>query len=868
MRGKHGAVFFRRWLAATALCTVQPVAVGLAAVDPGGSTLAHSGAAELGPGALIAPGGLRAIWPDQDHAGFWTAERTSATSGWSAPRHFLSVRGVVRAPVFSPDGQRFAFENLRGGQPTGGYKASRQFEWSFIGIFDFATGKLSYLDPSFARDVAPQWSEDGKQLSYWRNVEGLPARRVTSATAQAADSRSRIEAAPVAAYLGAPLVYQPVVSGDGRSFAFVAREGRARTIYFSRDGATASQIVNQGDDDGQELSDLAVSPVGDLVAYVRGGRPNADGDIANPRLLAMPPQRQLWIVETASGRRHLIGDGAEPQFSPDGKRLIWTSERGVMSADANGLIATPLLAGTASSLRFSPDGTRLAFEQSEHVIILDLASGRLIAIQRPAEANDAGPIWSPDGRQIAFRRTRGAQPPRLGDGYAGPFVAKQPWEIWTADAATGQSRMVWQASAGIGSAWYALDQDPTGTGAIADQLMWSANGSLIFMWERDGWRHLYAVPQNGGEPLLLTPGEGEVETAVLSRDRTSVLYSTNIGDLPRRHIARVSVGGGEAERLTPEATSQWAPTPMADGALAYIDAGWALPPRVVVRSAKGPAVTLPLPAIPASFRKAKLVEPRPVEFAGTDGQKAYGQLFTPALSRGCGVIFVHGGIRRQMLLGFHYMDAYSHLYELNQYLASRGCAVLSVEYRSSIMHGYAFRNAPGWGSGGASEYKDVLGAARFLKAQTQLGIDKIGIYGLSWGGYLTAQALGRNSDIFAVGFDMAGVHEFAGKGFEHGPDAFVDQWRSPLYLAAGDDDRNVDFSQSVMLAQALHQRRPDVELVEHVVPNETHDLYLTFEDLVSVYQAGSDFLLEHLASARPGAVQTERSSGAKPATRR
>jgi dipeptidyl aminopeptidase/acylaminoacyl peptidase len=772
------------------------------------------------------------------------------------------MRGLVRSAVFSPDGQKLAFENVRGGDATGAYGASRHFEWAFIGVFDFSTGRLTYLDPSFGRDAAPQWSKDGKQISYWRHMDGLPARRIEAAVPpiDEVSTRARTDAAPVAAFLGAPLVYQPAVSADGQSFAFVAREGRTRSIYFGRLGASPSRLVQYGEDDGQEISDLALSPDGTLVAYVRGGAPNSKGEIPNPRLQTSPPRRQLWVVDRSSGRQHLVGEGAEPQFAPDGKRLVWVAQRGVMSADprsiASGqLAAEPLLAGSAATLRFSPDGTRLSFERSGYIEILDLASGSLRALQKPAEANDAGPIWSPDGAQIAFRRILGPQPPRLGDGYAGEFVAKTPWEIWTADAATGQSRRVWQAAPGIGSAWYALDQDPTGTGTIADQILWSSTGSLVFMWERDGWRHLYSVPAAGGEASLLTPGDGEVETAALSRDGRSVFYSTNIGDLPRRHIARVSVSGGKPERLTPASSSQWAPTPLAEGALAYIDAGWALPPRVVVRHDNGQSATLPVPTIPASFRSARLVEPRPVEFAGTDGQTAYGQLFTPRLSRGCGVIFVHGGIRRQMLPGFHYMDAYSHLYELNQYLVSQGCAVLSVEYRSSIMRGYAFRNAPGWGSAGASEYKDVLGAASFLRAQRQLRIEKVGIYGLSWGGYLTAQALARNSDVFAAGFDMAGVHEFTGQKFQSGPSAFVDRWRSPVYLAAGDDDRNVDFNQAVMLAQALRTKRPEVELVEHVVPNETHDLYLTFDHLVSVYQAGTDFLIRHLQRPRDSSDQ-------------
>ena len=129
---------------------------------------------------------------------------------------------------------------------------------------------------------------------------------------------------------------------------------------------------------------------------------------------------------------------------------------------------------------------------------------------------------------------------------------------------------------------------------------------------------------------------------------------------------------------------------LAEGGLAYIEADWRQPPTVIVRATAGRAAASP-PVRSAN----ELVEPQPVSFNATDGAMVSGELFTPIRPNGCGVIFVHGGIKRQMLLGFHYLDTYTHTYATNQYLASRGCAVLSVEYRSSMMYGYSFRNAPG-----------------------------------------------------------------------------------------------------------------------------------------------------------------------------
>jgi prolyl oligopeptidase family protein len=194
---------------------------------------------------------------------------------------------------------------------------------------------------------------------------------------------------------------------------------------------------------------------------------------------------------------------------------------------------------------------------------------------------------------------------------------------------------------------------------------------------------------------------------------------------------------------------------------------------------------------------------RQVWIAGTQ-DVAHVELLA-AEPEGCAVIFPHGGPRRAMLPGFHYYDTYSNLYEMNQYLASHGCVVLSVDYRGGIMHGNAFR---------------------------------IGIHGLSWGGYIVALALARDSDMFKVGFDMAGTHA--------APIAEVDGWESPVMLVQGDDDRNVNFSHGVNLVQALMTRRPQVELAQRVFPNEVHDLYLTYEDLVDTYVPGAYFLLDRL----------------------
>ncbi len=863
------AVLLRATIAVATLALASPIAHAAPASATPAAHIPPSWAAPAEKlvtppsSASLSPDGLRAAWASDDRRQLLSATRSAPASDWTAPDRLLSTRGRIGRIVFAPDGRRIAYEDQRTWRDDG----TASDRWQFIAVYDLPSRRLDYLDPAFDLDADPRWSADGLSITFSRSVDGLMSRELTRPVPAFSTARWQpppqraAERFTMAAILATPYIEPPAPSGDGLSIAYLTREAESRNVYFLRVGARARRLVSYDDDDGRDLADLAVSKAGGAVAYVRGGRVNRQGDSPNPTASTEMPQQQVWIVGTANDAPRLLGSGNQPIFTPDDRYILWRSGGMVMAAALRWSnqrllgVGEPeaFLLGAHTGMRFSPDGSEVAYERGSAIEVRDLAARTTVLIPHGGNDVDLGPVWSPDGRQLAFRREPGDSPGLLrnscggGERYCGPVRSEHPWAIWTVALADLVPHRIWQAKQGVGSVYYRLDQQYS-PGQFGDELFWSDGGRIAFVWEGDGWRHLYAVPAAGGEATLLTPGDGEVETVAMSMDRRQLFYATNIGDLGRRHISSVGFEGAPPRAITSGEKSEWAPVPLAGGRLAYLGAGWADPPQLTIREAGGAVRLADLPRPAASFPGKLLVKPELVEFPGADGQKAFGQLFVPAHPNGCAIVFSHGGIRRQMLPGFHYMDAYQYLYDMNQYLAGRGCVVLSVEYRSSIMRGEAFRNAPDWGFTGNSEILDFVGAAHYLMARKDVdGSRGIGIYGLSWGGYMTAEALALHSDLFKVGFDMAGVHTSPDPvGLAHSAIGQLETWTSPVFLIQGDDDMNVNFNDGVVLARALQTRRPQVELAEQAVPGQTHEMDQTFRRLVEVYSAGSEFLLSHL----------------------
>ncbi|HZS16347.1 MAG TPA: prolyl oligopeptidase family serine peptidase, partial [Candidatus Udaeobacter sp.] len=456
-------------------------------------------------------------------------------------------------------------------------------------------------------------------------------------------------------------------------------------------------------------------------------------------------------------------------------------------------------------------------------------------------------VWSPDSKQVAFIRQPGKE-------FKRPLIPEfpRPWALWIANAETGEGRELFHGGNAM--------EDSLPLFAF-QSLQFTDAGRIIFASEKDGRNHLYSVAVTGGAPQLLTPGNFDVEEVSLSADKRTILYTSNQDDVDRRHIWRVSPAGGHPEALSRGETIEWNPVETSDGKTVLCLGSTATSPGMPYRlTSTGPDL-LTKNVLPANFPQKELVTPKQVVFKSADGLEIHGQLFTPRAQkeRGPALIFTHGGPIRQMLLGFHYMEYYHNAYAMNQYLASKGYTVLSVNYRLGIMYGRAFRQPPKSVWRGASEYQDVVAGAKFLQTLNNVDPARIGLWGGSYGGTLTALGLARNSDIFKAGVDFHGVHDWATflpmwvpENIDQAPDlkeardlafkssavAGVASWRSPVLFVHGDDDRNVPFQQTTDLVEKL--RGKNVAFEELIIPDEIHEL-LRWSDWVRVYKATAEF---------------------------
>src|SRR5262245_47253828 len=651
-------------------------------------------------------------------------------------------------------------------------------------------------------------------------------------------------------------------------------DGATRTIWAARTAGGAAWKLGEG-------TTPALSPDGRTVAYAKDG------------------QIYRYEVRLKPDTSATTSAAAKPSSTTTSAA---TKPSSVVSGFSRTQIATPWIKawGTNSSLKWSPDGSKLAFVSNrvDHSLIgvYDVRT-RLVKFLSPGVDHDSSPTWSPDGKRVAFirrpgtpfglqahqgqgsignpdgpaynplnamRAGRGGQGGRGGRGRGDAEPSRDPrpglmtasftggytLSFWVADVATGEGKEFWHNTKD--------DKDFNAINAIE----WAGADRVVFEAEPQEWVRWYSVSVANSQPAptTLTPGEGAVEQTSLSADGTYLFYATNAGDIERRHVWKVPTAGGTAEQLTKGDAIETYPAALASGDRVAVLGGGATRPFGVglVPASGGSAHYIYPDHLAAGFPMESQVVPQLVMTKAPDGLEIHNQLFLPKdLKPGekrPAIVFVHGGPVRQMLLGYHYMHFYHVAYAVNQWLASRGYIVMSINYRSGIGYGKSFRTAPNTGGRGNAEYQDVLAGGKYLQSRPDVDPNRVGIWGLSYGGVLTAQALARNSDVFKVGVDLAGVHLWGSSldpesvSYKASAISAIDTWKSPVLLVHGDDDLNVQFSQTTGLVQLLRAHNVFHELI--VFTDDTHEP-LTHQRYLYAFNRLEEFIGRFLKGAPP-----------------
>jgi dipeptidyl aminopeptidase/acylaminoacyl peptidase len=665
---------------------------------------------------------------------------------------------------------------------------------------------------------SPIWAPDGRRVAFVSERAGIANLSVADAEGDVATAH--------------PLTKFEDGQVDG---AFWSRD--ARTIYFSRRGDLWQVPVAGGEPEPVWSTPVAgtgttPSPDGTRVAFVRGSdlwvRSVADGKEAR----LAHDDKSIGGAAWAPDGAHLVFNAGTaairheeaPPYS--GAKIIYTvTER---TPGQMFVVAVPAFAASAG---FPAGGARAG----------DGAAGKPVAIGTPG--GFGGARWL-DSRRLVFDRT------------SGDFKRRT---IYVADASGGAPPRVVHED--VDEKFWSIPGDARAGPQPSPDGKW-----IAFVSDRDGWDHLYVMPAPGdraGEAVQITKGKFEAWRPSWSPDSTRLAFDANEPDRPGdRHLGVATIGADPSHAaitmMTTGHGTDIAPSWSPDGKrLVYQHTD----PRnsadlFVVGAAANAKPKRLSDSMPASMDRSELVEPELVHYPGPDGQSVPGWLFVPKgldrTSTHPAVVWIHGDGINQNYDGWHVQRNYAVYYSFHQYLLQKGYVVFAPDYRGSIGYGRAWRQGVYMDVGG-NDAKDAWMAANYLKTLRYVDTDRVGVWGLSYGGFFTLIAVTDQPRLFRAAVDVAGVVDYAMYYNDpyHGswtasrigtpeqnpkvyaqasPLSHVDRLERPLLILHGTSDVNVPYLHSVRLIDELLKRGKGDLVSFQVYPGEFH--YFTREHVL------------------------------------
>ena len=664
--------------------------------------------------------------------------------------------------------------------------------------------------------------------------------------------------------------------------AWIDYQNGTRELYMQDLPEGSRTLVNTSErDDGQPVHLVDLSPSGRLLLVTRG-HTLSDAATANPRHKTIAPTTSLELFDLERAMPGKPGvlqqevvintpryNSATALITPDEQSVIWASKGAVYSQPVAGGEVSKLFSvrGTVQSLSWAPDQHALAFtcQRNEHSLLGLFTPGRdRVKWISPGFDRDLAPVWAADSRHLAFLRFHGPE----------MDIAEQ---LFT-DFADSFSVMIMNANnKRVSPVWQGSLEEQAGFSQQYGYrpLTWLDHDRLLFSHDACGWDHIYQFSLADNLCTPLSEGSWLVQDYHASNDGRLLVLSHNRKRRQQYNLDGLDASNDQWIKLKLPADSQyWHPTAGPDSRFLMFMCGNVNSPCKLgyYDRETDTSHTLTTPDSYSHTIASDFITPQSQSLASQDSLVFHNQLFIPS---GKGpfpaLLNIHGGSWQQSLPGFHPQLDMSFQYAFCQLLAAHGFLVMDINYRGSSGFGKLFRQAPERGWDGASDYQDILAAGQWLTRHPLVDRSRIGVLGESWGGYLSALALARDSGLFRVGAVINGCHNFpremrrahwgsrmfssdegesatesiarAKIAEDCSPWGWLEHWMSPVLLIHGDDNRQIDFSESLYLAHALRCRSVNVETL--VLPDEGHQLLLHDSRLTTSRKVLA-FLRKHL----------------------